>query len=213
MSHNASTAAILAGGRATRFGGRDKSALRVNGRTILERQLAALSTVADEVLIVRADLAAPDLDFVVAERSASHAVLPRAIADIAPGCGPLGGLHAALTEMRGDRLLLVACDMPFVTAAFAEYLLSLADGVDIVVPETERGYHPLCAVYARTCLERVTAQLAARRLRLRDLIGEVRTRVVTSEDIARFGSSHVILANVNTPAEYAGLEALPGHKP
>jgi molybdopterin-guanine dinucleotide biosynthesis protein A len=36
--------AILAGGDARRFGGRDKSALVVDGRTILERQIAELST-------------------------------------------------------------------------------------------------------------------------------------------------------------------------
>ncbi len=36
------TAAILAGGQATRFGGRDKSALIVEGRSILERQIAEL---------------------------------------------------------------------------------------------------------------------------------------------------------------------------
>ncbi|PYQ85779.1 MAG: molybdenum cofactor guanylyltransferase, partial [Acidobacteria bacterium] len=59
------SAAILAGGAATRFGGRDKSALTIGGRTILERQIEVLSLVADEVLVVREDLV--------------------------PGCGPLGG--------------------------------------------------------------------------------------------------------------------------
>ncbi len=40
----------------------------------------------------------------------------------------------------------------------------------------------------------------------------MRAHVVTAEDIARFGDPHQLLANVNTPAEYAGLEALQGHK-
>ena len=42
MSHHAPSAAILAGGRATRFGGRDKSTLIVDGRPILEQQMAAI---------------------------------------------------------------------------------------------------------------------------------------------------------------------------
>jgi len=81
------------------------------------------------------------------------------------------------------------------------------------VPQTERGYHPLCAVYTRACLAPVAARLAARRLRMRELVDELPARIVTAEEIDRFGDRHVLLANVNTPAEYAGLEALQGHKP
>jgi molybdopterin-guanine dinucleotide biosynthesis protein A len=197
------SAAILAGGLATRFGGRDKSALVVDGSTILDRQLAMLSTVADDVMIV----GAPN-DGVRRRQPADL----RAIPDIVPGCGPLGGLHAALTAARGGAVLLLACDMPFVTAPFAAYLLSLADDADIVVPHTERGYHPLCAVYGRACLDAVTVRLADRRLRLRELVAQQRTRVVPGDEIDRFGDRHRLLANVNTPAEHAGLETLQGHK-
>jgi len=136
----------------------------------------------------------------------------RAIADVVPGCGPLGGLHAALTAARDAAVFVVACDMPYVTAALAEYLLSLAGDVDVVVPRTERGYHPLCAVYTRACLEPAAARLAERRLALHELLGAVKTRVVTDEELSRFGAPSRLLANVNTPAEYASLEALQGHK-
>ena len=189
--------AILAGGKATRFGGRDKSALLVDGRTILDRQMSELSSLTGDILIV----GGPDAD-----------PAARTIVDLVPGCGPLGGLHAALTEARGDVVFVVACDMPYVTARFAAHLLSLASDAEIVVPQTERGYHPLCAVYARTCLEMVARRLAERRLKMVDLFADVRTRGVTSEDIDRFGDRHRLLANVNTPEEYAGLEALHSHK-
>jgi len=174
------SAAILAGGQASRFGGQDKSALLVGGRTIRERQIAALSRVTAEILVIAKD--------------------------IVPGCGPLGGLHTALTEARGDRVLVVACDMPFLDAAFAEYLLDLSAGADIVVPRTERGYHPLCAVYTRACLPAVDRRLANRQLKMTDLFTDMPTRVVTSEDIDRFGDRNRLLANVNTQAEYAGIQ-------
>jgi len=192
------SAAILAGGRATRFGGRDKSALIVDGRTILDRQLAVLTPLIGDVMIVGGG-AAP----------APH----RSVADCVPGCGPLGGLHAALTAARGDTLFLAACDMPYLTTAFVDYLFSLAGDVDAVVPQSERGYHPLCAVYTRACLDAATTQLAARRLRMRELVDSVRTRTVRIDDIRRFGDPDRLLANVNTPADFAGLEALQGHKP
>ena len=187
------SAAILVGGQATRFGGRDKSALLIDGRTIRDRQLDALAPLTDDVMIVGHD--------------AAHVVH-----DIVPGCGPLGGLHAALTAARGDALLLVACDMPYLSSAFIAHLFSFATEVDLVVPQSERGYHPLCAVYTRACLEPVAARLAQRRLRMRDLVDSLRTRVVPLEDIRRFGDPERLLANVNTPADYTGLEALQGHK-
>jgi molybdopterin-guanine dinucleotide biosynthesis protein A len=196
MSPNTRSAAILAGGQATRFGGRDKGALVVDGATILERQLAALATLTGDVLIVGGR-----------ERSAH-----RVIADLVPGCGPLGGLHAALTAAQGDALLLLACDMPYVTSPWLGYLLSLAGEADVVVPQTERGYHPLCAVYSRACLEPAAAWLAQRRLRLREFVDSMRTRVVPEREIRQFGDPDRLLANVNTPAEYAGLEALQGHE-
>ena len=180
------SAAILAGGRATRFGGRDKSALVIEGRTILERQLAMLSAVADDVQIVRHDLV--------------------------PGCGPIGGVHTALARARHELLFVLACDMPHVTAPFASYLLSIADGFDLVVPRTERGYHPLCAVYRRTCLPAVARRLAERQFKMTALFSDVRVREVSGEDVDRFGDPDRLLANVNTPAELAGLEPLQGHK-
>jgi molybdenum cofactor guanylyltransferase len=190
--HLTRSGAILAGGQATRFGGRDKSALLVDGRAILDHQIAALAPAVDDVVIVGG------------ARAAIH--------DIMPGCGPLGGLHTALTAARGDAVLLIACDMPYLSTPFLAYLLSLAAGADIVVPQTERGYHPLCAVYTRACLEPAAARLADRRLRLRDLVDSMRTRVVPIDEIRQFGDPDRLLANVNTPADYAGLETLQGHK-
>ena len=213
--------AILAGGRATRFDGCDKSALVVDGRAILDRQLDELSPLTDDIVIVGARDAR-------ANGSRSAGAHPqgyqearafrargsvREVADIVPGCGPLGGVHAALAAARGQHVLVVACDMPYVTAAFADHLFSLAGGVHIVVPKTERGYHPLCAVYSRACLEHVAANLAAGRLALRELIDDVvPVHVVSEPEIGRFGRASRLLANVNTPAEYASLEALQGHE-
>ena len=182
------SAAILAGGRATRFGGRDKGSLVVDGQTIRDRQLALLADVADETLIIGAEQ------------------------DLIPGCGPMSGIHAALTTARHDTVFVIACDMPHVTAAFVRYLLELADTADLVVPRTERGYHPLCAVYTRTCLAPLERRLAARMLQMAALVDDVHVRVVEAEEIERFGDRHRLLANVNTPADYAALEALQGHQ-
>jgi molybdopterin-guanine dinucleotide biosynthesis protein A len=101
--------------------------------------------------------------------------------------------------------------MPYVSAPLVRYLLEQADDADAVVPRTETGLHPLCAVYTRGALPVVSRHLANTQLKMLDLIAELRTRVVPGEELERFGDRHRLLANVNTPGEYASLEAFQGH--
>jgi molybdopterin-guanine dinucleotide biosynthesis protein A len=192
------SAAILAGGQARRFGGRDKSLLRVAGRPILDWQLDALHRLTNDILLVGA-------------RPLDDREGLRHVTDRVPDSGPLGGLDAALGAARDDRLLLVACDMPFVTADFLASLLALSDSVDAVVPRTERGYHPLCAVYGRSCHPAVVRRLAERRLKMLDLFEDLNVHVVGPERVAMYGGDR-LLANVNTPDELDNLQALLGHE-
>ena len=194
------SAAILAGGRATRYGGRDKGALIVGGRSILERQMTELTQLTDDVMLVTAEhrtVGVPGLRIVV---------------DRMPHCGPLGGLDAALDAAREDPLVLLACDMPFVTAALVRHLVALASDADAVVPRTERGYHPLCATYTRACRPAIEARLRAKRLTMIDWLDDVALRVVTGVELGAFGDPHRLLANVNTPAEYDEINARFGHE-
>ena len=140
--------AILAGGDARRFGGRDKSALVVDGRTILERQISELSA-----------------------RSTQDLRVIRREDDVVPGCGPLGGLHAALNAARGDAVFLVACDMPFVTAPLAAYLLTLAGDADAPSCRAPAAAIIRCApcTGAPAC-PAVERRLAERRLKMLDLL-------------------------------------------
>ncbi len=193
------SAAILVGGQARRFQGRNKGALVVDGRSILARQIYALSVLTDDILLVgpMTGPAQPGL---------------RVVPDRVPGAGPLAGLEAALAAARDEHVIVLACDMPFVTTAFLAHMLSLAPNADAVVPRTDRGYHPLCAVYSRACHEPVTRRLAEGHLALKDLLHEVRVQTVERDTIARFGAIERLLANVNTPADFDELETLLGHK-
>lgn len=197
-----SSAAILAGGRAARFDGRDKGALVVSGRTILDRQISELSQITTDVLIVGGDTAGGGAPFVFPEGV-------RRVTDRVPGCGPLGGLHAALSEARAGIVVVVACDMPFVSAPLLGHLLTLANGPDrpdVVVPRTEGGYHPLCAVYTRACLEPVTRRLSRGQFRVDGLFEDIRLCIVTPDVLAAFGDPDRLLANINTPLDYRAIE-------
>jgi molybdopterin-guanine dinucleotide biosynthesis protein A len=176
------TGAILTGGHASRFNGRDKGGLVVGGRTIRERQRDALAAVCEEILEI--------------DRAA----------DLVPGCGPLGGVHAALARAAHDTVLVLACDMPFVSAALLQHLVALAGEADAIVPRSERGYHPLCAVYSRACLGPFARRLAAGRFTMIDVLADVRLRTVETGELAVFGPADHLLANVNTPAEHRSLD-------
>ena len=193
------SAAILAGGQARRFGGRDKGALIVEGRAIRDRQMDVLTKLTTDIMIVGGQIS-PTPPWA------------RLVADRVPDCGPLGGLHAALEEAKGDATLVVACDMPYLSVPFLEYLLMLTRDADAIVPYTARGYHPLCAAYTPACRVAVSARLASGKLKMIDFLEDVRVRKVSTDEINGFGDHGRMLANVNTPAEYGALEALQGHQ-
>jgi molybdopterin-guanine dinucleotide biosynthesis protein A len=181
-------AAILAGGRARRFGGADKSALCVGPATILERQMAALEGLVDRVFLVAGGAAA------------AGGVRPAVVPDRLPDAGALGGVYTALCEAAGSHVLVVACDLPFLTAPLLARLMALADDrCDAVVPRTADGRQPLCAVYARRLAEQVRRQIESGRLKIQDLLAAIRVRELGPDDIAPFDPDGRLFLNVNTP--------------
>jgi molybdopterin-guanine dinucleotide biosynthesis protein A len=107
-------------------------------------------------------------------------------------------------------------DVPVGVCQAAHYLLTVpsvtdrsnpAQDADVVVTKTERGYHPLCAVYTSACLEPAARRLADGRLKFTGLFDDVRVRVVTGEPLTMVGDPDRLLANVNTSIEYKAIEA------
>jgi molybdopterin-guanine dinucleotide biosynthesis protein A len=193
-------AAILAGGRARRLGGQDKRALRVGPTTILERQLAALDGIVDRVFVVGAD------------PMAGGGPLPAVVTDRLPNAGALGGLYTALCEAAGSHVLVVACDLPFVTTALLAKLISLADSTrDAVVPRSTDGLQPLCAVYARRLADEVRRRIESGRLKIQDLLGTIRVREFGPAEIATFDLEGRLFFNVNTPDDLAEAVRLSSH--
>jgi molybdopterin-guanine dinucleotide biosynthesis protein A len=197
---------ILTGGRATRFGGRDKGQLVVDGRSILDRLIDVLSNVTDDILIIGRPPS------IVPHPAQSTGATVRIATDRTPDCGPLGGLDTALAEARYPEVLLLACDMPFVTTDLLAFLARLTSEADAVVPRTARGFHPLCAAYKQTCRPVVARRLTAGHLALAGLLDEVRVRAVDVNELQTFGDPETLLANINTPADYDDAGAPERHK-
>ncbi|HET7618150.1 MAG TPA: molybdenum cofactor guanylyltransferase [Vicinamibacterales bacterium] len=192
------TGAILAGGRASRLGGADKSSLLVGGRRILERQVEALHAVTRDVLIVAGT--AHDVRF---DRTGL-----RVVHDRVEGAGALGGIYTALTSAAPGRVIVLACDLPFVTGAWlARLIAEPADAADAVVPRGPRGLEPLCAVYATAAAPAIAARIARGALRAAPLEPDLRVREIAPEVVAEFDRDGLLFANVNTPHDYERARA------
>ena len=193
------TAAILAGGQARRLGGRDKSALRVGAGSILDRQLGVLRTLTPHILIVGGHGPDPPPPGV---RRASAGVDVQVVQDRMTGAGALGGLYTALMDAPTEQVLVIACDMPFVSAPFLAALAALGADVDAAVPRDARGRHPLCASYQRRIAARLKTRIDAGALRIGDALGDLHVRDIGPDELAPFDPDGRLLLNVNTPDDY-----------
>lgn len=189
------TAAILAGGKARRLGGIDKSALRVRGTSILDRQLCVLRSLTPHILIVASD----------EHRYREAGVL--VVCDRIRGAGSMGGLYTALVEAPTDQLVVMACDMPYLTAPFLTRLAALGAGADAAMPRDARGLHPLCAAWARRAAPHLRARIDDGHLRIADALKGLDVREMDPGELASFDPDGTLLLNVNTPDDYARATA------
>ena len=188
------SAAILAGGRARRLGGRDKAALQVGPSAILERQLAILRTIVDRILIVAND-----------EMRYAGCGVP-VVCDEVPEAGPLGGLYTAIRAAGTPRTLVIACDLPFLPATFLSRLITDSHDVDVVLPRSSDGFQPLCATYSDSAGVKLGLQIEAG---VRKVIDAVRgadgllIRELGPAEVAPYDRHGRLFFNVNTPDDYA----------
>jgi molybdopterin-guanine dinucleotide biosynthesis protein A len=187
---------ILAGGASRRMG-TDKSQLLIERQTFTERIAETLLAVADSVTLV---------GFVSREASSSLPV----VADIYPQWGALGGLHAALAACKRDWAIVVACDLPFVTAELFTFLAGRRLDHDAVVPiQQDRRPQPLAALYrVDPCLQRATELIEAAHRRPLDLLEAVNTCWVQFDELTNLPQSEKFFVNINTPSDY---DAIRGH--
>lgn len=195
------TGIVQAGGRSTRMGGRTKALLAVGGRPIVERVLAALRPVVDEVLLVTNT---PDL----------YAFLGlRMVPDVFPDHGSLGGIYSGLEAASTERALTVACDMPFLDSQVVRLVAQRAPEADVVIPRIGGQLETLHAAYSKACLPHMETLLLAQRLKITGFFDKVRVLEIAEAEIARLADPAVVFMNVNTPEELARADAIAGRCP
>jgi len=189
---------IQAGGDSRRMG-EDKGRKLFLGRPLIQRVVDRIAPIANEILVTT-------------NHPVDYAFLNlRVVPDLIPGRGALGGIYTALASARYPIVAVVACDMPFASAALLEAAISLLvrEEMDVVVSRSTGGFEPLHAIYRRlTCLPVVRTAIDANQLKIIDWFSSVRVRELSLDEVAAIEPSGLVFRNVNTPEEFSEAERL-----
>jgi molybdopterin-guanine dinucleotide biosynthesis protein A len=190
------TIAVQAGGKSSRMG-EDKALIRLGGIPLIERVLTRIDGLADEILITTNR-----------PETLAHLNL-RMAGDEVPGAGALHGLKTALSAARGEVVLILSCDTPFVSRELLEHLLDRAHEADVIVPKHGDKYEPLQAVYNRArCLPAVEAALVSGERRMVSFYPQVRVLPIEEHVLSKLDPSGLSFFNLNTAEDIERAEQL-----
>ncbi len=183
---------ILAGGESTRMG-RSKAALELGGAPMLLRTARLVQSASGT--------AAPT---VIGNLDGADSYGLATVADDWPGAGPLGAIATALRASGAPWNLIVACDLPYLTKPWLDFLVAraLATQADAVVPANTRGAEPLCAMYHKRCEEAIRSALGRGVHKVTDGLKEVLVELIDPFEWKAFDSEGLLFKNMNTPEDY-----------
>jgi molybdenum cofactor guanylyltransferase len=199
LSRDSIAGAILAGGSATRFGGKPKGLEVVGGERILDRLVRVMTAALDRPPLLVANAVdapswRPDL---------------RVVPDIRVGLGSLGGIYTAVVEAPAP-VVCIAWDMPFVSEALVRRLATGLLQDDAILPESDgpRGLEPLCAGYGPGCREAIAASLDQGDLRAVGFHDRIRVGILPLSEVRRLGDPDLLFFNVNAADDLTRADEL-----
>ena len=195
MMKNNCTGVILAGGKNSRFSGKNKALICIGKKRILDRIYEVFTILFDKIILVTNDpVQYMEWDFDI-------------VTDIFPIRSSLTGIHTGLFYITTPYAFFAACDIPFIKKELIEILLdSVEPGIDIVIPETSKGVEPLCSVYSKRCLNPIEEQLEKKSLKIQRMFQKVRVKKIPEDILRNVDPDLVSLSNINTPDDLARAE-------
>ncbi|MGB8540548.1 MAG: molybdenum cofactor guanylyltransferase [Candidatus Acidiferrales bacterium] len=186
---------VLAGGKSSRMG-RDKALLEINGEPLIVRAARLVQSALGDPVVIASTFGYEPLGL-------------KMVADDFPGYGPLGGIATALHVSTTPWSLVIACDLPYLTKPWLEYLIerALRSVADAVVPMNVRGPEPLCAMYHKNAEARIRAAVEGGVRKVTDSFANLCVEHVEPSEWKGFASGGALFKNVNSPADYKEAKA------
>ena len=183
------TAAILAGGKSQRMG-TNKSFLPLNGEPIISSTITILRKITSDLLIVTNH---PDL---YAEFQVT------VVRDLQRGLGPMGAILTALSLTEHSHVLVTACDLPFLNLRILQKMTTVMNGSDVVVPRSNYGLEPLCAIYNQSCLPTIKHAISQGKLSLFQLFKQLKVHQIPPKVWQPLDPTGHAFLNLNTSEDY-----------
>ena len=188
------TGVVLAGGKNLRFPTL-KSFIKIDNSTIIEKNLALLGDIFDEVFI---STNMPEKYFYLG--------VPL-IGDVLPSRGPMSGIYSSLINAKSDCIFAIACDMPFVEMDVVSFICKKHSPCcpDATIPIYNGEPQPLLGVYCKTALPYLEDRVLSEKTSMRHLLSEINTNFIGESDIVTIDPDGRSFVNINTTEDYEKL--------
>jgi molybdopterin-guanine dinucleotide biosynthesis protein A len=196
ISVNDISGLILAGGRSTRMGGRDKGLQILEGRHMIAHIIERLQ---------------PQVGSLLINANQNHSAyetfgLPIIADVIGEFVGPLAGLHAGLNQCSTPYLLSVPCDCPFLPTDLASRLGNalVSSGADIAyaitINQKQTEHHPVFCLLKRDVMVELSEYLSEGGRKVLSWVSSQPHVQVVFDD-------HSAFLNINTPDDLKTINA------
>jgi molybdenum cofactor guanylyltransferase len=182
--------AILAGGQNTRFDGNLKALMHWRGEPLINHYISLFSKYTNNLMVIT--------------NTPERFNLPGIplIPDTIPGCGPLSGIHTALSQAMHPNVLITACDMPFLSAAMTDRLLQAPlPEHEVIIPHHAEGREPLFSVWPTNI--KATLEVWLKSGKSPKIFHFLEAYQLVKK--ASFDGHEMLFANINTVSEYHNL--------
>ncbi|AIS53144.1 molybdenum cofactor guanylyltransferase MobA [Thermoanaerobacter kivui] len=191
------TAVMLAGGKSKRMGF-DKCMLKVQNCFLSEMIIKNLRKVFDDIVVVTWN------------KEFYQNFNVRVVHDELQGIGPLGGIHAGLKASLSHYAFFIACDMPFISIPYIEYMMELLKKFkkDVIISENRGFIEPFHAFYSKATIDKIEECYKENKLKIADFLKKVDVIKVKEENVRKFSSELEIFINLNNPEDVVRFEAI-----
>ncbi|MFC2111175.1 molybdenum cofactor guanylyltransferase [Bacteroidota bacterium] len=180
--------AIMAGGKNSRLGGKNKAFIKLDGKTILENTLEKIDKIFPEILIITNS--PQDYD----KFSSRCKIYTDEIKNI----GPLGGIYSTLNHITNHAALIISCDMPFLDVELIKNLILdyENDKCCILVPRLNNNIEPLHSIYKRNIITKLKTHIeSTQEYSIRNFFPLINPRYFDLENNAK---NQKAFTNINT---------------